>query len=110
MIRMICRSEPDADAKGKAHATGALARLPRKIRRLPESPLIDDADVGREFAIEFVAQPEAGIDVGKPDANQAGRVRLAVDVQLDLRLQDEPLCEQEFVGGLRFGGEDGPRR
>jgi len=105
MIRMICRSEPDADAKGKAHATGALARLPRKIRRLPESPLIDDADVGREFAIEFVAQPEAGIDVGKPDANQAGRVRLAVDIELDLRLQDQPLRDQKIVGSFQLRSE-----
>jgi len=62
---------------------------------------------GFEF---HVAQAEADIDVGEAGADQAGRVRLAVDVQLDLRLQDEPLCEQEFVGGLRFGGEDGPRR
>ena len=107
---MAAFSKPDADAKGEAHVTGALARLPGKIRRLSEFPLIDDADIGREFPVDLITQPQTSIDIRKPIADQAGRVRLAVDVQLDLRLQDEPLCEQEFVGGLRFGGEDGPRR
>src|SRR6516162_3214166 len=98
-------SEPSANAEHEAHVARALARLPRKIRRLSEFSLIDDAEIGGECTAELVAQPEAGIDIGKPGADQAGRVRLAVEVQFDLRLQDKPLREQEVVGGLQLASE-----
>src|SRR5262249_22820567 len=97
--------EPGADAEDEAHVTRALARLPRKIRGLAEFSFVDNADVGRELPAEFVAQSEAGIDVGEAGAGQAGRVRLAVNVELDLRLQDQPLRDQKIVGSFQLGAE-----
>jgi len=79
--------------------------LPDKIRRLAKFPLIDDANVGRELPAEFVAQPQAGIDVGKSGAGQTRRVRFAVNIEFDLRLQDQPLGDQKIVGALELGGE-----
>ena len=104
-VRIAAALKPDPDAEREADVAGALARLPRKIRGLAEFPLIDDADIEREFPAQFVAQAQAGIDVGNAGPDQAGRVRLAVEVELDLRLQDEPLREQKVVGGLQLGGE-----
>ena len=74
-MRMIAASEPGPDAEDEAHVAGALARPPREIRRLAEFPFVDDAEIGREFPADLVAQPEAGIDIGKAGADQAGRDR-----------------------------------
>jgi len=51
------------------------------------------------------AQPEAGIDVGKAGPDHADGVGLAVEIHLDLRLQEEPLGKKEVVGGFELGGE-----
>ena len=69
-------SKPDPDTEGEAHLAGAFAHLPRKTGRLPEFPRVDDADIWVEFPLEFVAESEAGIDVGKAGAGQACGVRL----------------------------------
>src|SRR5215813_4320966 len=98
-------SKPDPDAEREAHAARALARPPRKIGGLAEFSVIDDADIGREFPVELVAQPEPGIDVGEAGADEASRVRLAVEVELDLRLQHQLLREQKVVGGFQLGGQ-----
>ena len=104
-LRIPPPSEPGADAEGEAEVSRALARLPREDRRLPEFSLIDDADIGREFPAELVTQPEARIDVGKPGSDQAGRIRFAVEVELELRLKNQPLSDQNVVRGLELGGE-----
>jgi len=51
------------------------------------------------------AQPEAGIDVGKAGADHAGGIGFTVEIHLDLWLQDEPLREQNIVGGIELGGQ-----
>src|SRR5215470_12295763 len=101
-VRIAPSSEPGANAEDEAQVTRALSGSPRKIRRLPEFPLINNADIGREFPVEFVAQPEAGIDIGKPGADETCGVSLAVNIELDLRLQDEPLRQDKVVGGLQL--------
>ena len=98
-------SEPGANAENEAHITRALTSLPRKIRRLPEFSLIDDPEIGGKCPAQLVTQPEARIDIGKPGADETRGVRLAVNIELDLRLQDEPLCQEKVVGGLQPGGE-----
>ena len=91
--------------KTKRTVAGALAGAPGKIRGLAEFSFVDDAEIGREFSVDLVAQPEAGIDVGKAGADHTDRVGLAVEIDLDLRLQDQPLREQKIVGGFELGGE-----
>src|SRR5207249_5042355 len=78
------RSEPEPKPGDEAHAAGALARAPREIRGLPEFPFVDDAEIGREFSAELVAQAQAGIDIGKAGADLADGIGLAVEVELDL--------------------------
>src|SRR6516225_10172053 len=104
-VRIAAALKPDPDTERDADIAGAFARLPREARRLAEFPLIDDADIGREFPAELVAQAQAGIDVGKTGADQPCRIGLTVDIELHLRLQDEALREQNVVGGLELGGE-----
>src|SRR6516225_4141867 len=99
-VRIVASSKPGANAEDEAHITRALARLPDKIRSLAKFSFVDHTNVRRELPAEFVAQPQAGIDVGEAGAGQAGRVGLAVNVEFDLRLQDQPLGDQEIVGGL----------
>ena len=79
--------------------------MPRKIRRLPEFPLIDDAEIGRKCPAQLVAKPETGIDIGKAGADQTRGVGLAVNIDLDLRLQDESLRQQKVVEGLQLAGK-----
>ena len=71
----------------------------------PEFPLIDDPEIGGKCPAQLVTQPEARIDIGKPGADETRGVRLAVNIELDLRLQDEPLCQEKVVGGLQPRGE-----
>ena len=98
-------SKPDPDTQGEAHLAGAFAHLPRKTGRLPEFPRVDDADIWGEFPLEFVAKPDSCIDIGEPGADQAGWVRLAVDVELDLRLQDQPFSDEKVVGTFQLSGK-----
>ena len=79
--------------------------MPRENRRLPEFPLVDDAEIGRKFPAELVAQPQARIDVRKSGADETCRVGLAVEVELDLWLQDQALREEKVVGGFELGGQ-----
>ena len=55
--------------------------------------------IGREFPADLVTQPQAGIDVGETGADQAAGIGLAVEIHLDLRLQDEALRDEKIVGG-----------
>jgi len=65
----------------------------------------NDAEIGRECTAELVPQPEAGIDIGKSGADETRGVGFAVDIELNLWLQDEPLREEKVVGGLELGGK-----
>src|SRR5205085_7001906 len=59
----------------------------------------------RDKARIFVAQPEARIDIGKSGADEAGGIGLAVKVELDLRLQNQTLRDEQVIRGLELGGE-----
>src|SRR5580693_729250 len=72
---------------------------------LTEIAFVHDTNMGREISAELVAQPEARIDAGKAGADLAGGVGLAVEIDLDLRLQDQPVRNQQIVKGFEFGGE-----
>ena len=52
---------------------GLVAFLPREAGRLPEFALIGDADIGREFPGDLVAQPQTGIDFGETGADSRAR-------------------------------------
>ena len=63
------RSEPDPDAEREAEIDRALARPLCIAGGLAELAFVDDPDIRREISAELVAQPETGIDVGKPGAD-----------------------------------------
>jgi hypothetical protein len=82
VVRMIIpRSEPEPQTGDEAHAAGALARAAREVGALAEFPFVDDAEIGRKFPAELVAQAQAGIDIGEPGADHAGEIGLAVEVE-----------------------------
>ena len=101
---IIPRLEPEPQTGDEAHAAGALARAAREVRGLAEFPFVGDAEIRREFPAELVAQAQAGIDLGEPGADHAGGIGLAIEVDLDLRLQDQPLRQQKVVEGFELGG------
>ena len=101
-------SEPAPDAEDEAHSARALASLPGEIRRSGRISRIGDADIGREFPADLVTQPQAGIDVGKAGADLPAGIGLAVEIQLDLRLQDQPLRDEQIVGGRELAAARWP--
>src|ERR1700727_2477562 len=56
-----------------------------------------DAYVGGKAATEFVAQAQAGFHLGETRTDIALRIVLAIEVQLQLRAEDQPLGEQQVV-------------
>jgi len=56
-----------------------------------ESTVPDEAGIGRETAREFVSQAKFELTVRQAGADAAVRIRFAVAVQFELRLQNEAL-------------------
>src|SRR5262249_48367762 len=98
-------SEPEAQARCKAHLVGRAAGGADEIRRAAKLAVVGHADVRRQLAGDLVAQSQAGIDFGKPAADLARRIVLGIEVHLDLRLQDQPLRDEKVVAAFELGGE-----
>src|SRR5690606_697745 len=76
-----------------------------EIRGAPESARPDVADVGREAAAELVAQAQAEPGVAEALADVVFAVVAAVEVGLQLRLQDQPVGQQQLVLAFEAGGQ-----
>src|SRR5690606_26114409 len=76
-----------------------------EIRGAPESARPDVADVGREAAAELVAQAQAEPGVAEALADVVFAVVAAVEVGLQLRLQDQPVAQQQLVLAFEAGGQ-----
>jgi hypothetical protein len=79
-------SEPSPKAENETHAARVLACTPGKRGGLAELPFVSDADIGGKLAIQLVAKPETGIDLRDPRADEPRGIRLAVKIDLKLRL------------------------
>jgi hypothetical protein len=57
-----------------------------KPGRLAEFSFVSDAEIGREFTGELVAQAKSGIEVGEAGANQSRWIGLAIEIELGFGL------------------------
>jgi len=79
-------SEPSPKAENETHAARVLACTPGKRGGLAELPFVSDADIRGKLSVELVSKPETGVDLRNPRADEPSGVRLAVKVDLKLRL------------------------
>ena len=78
---------------------------PRKAGRVAEFAHVRESNVRSKFVPDFVAQTNAGIDVGEFRSDRKGSIVLAVDVELRLGQQDLFLREQQ-IGGCHGSTSD----
>src|SRR4051812_46948314 len=97
VTKTVRMSEPTPDAQHELQRACALAGLSGHAGGLAEFAGIGDANIGREFPADLVAQPDAGIDVGQSGTHHAARIGLAVDIHFDLWLQDQMLRDHDVV-------------
>src|SRR3972149_1368500 len=90
-------SEPETHAGNPACFGSLLAGGAREIRALAELARPLATNMGPDLARHFKAQPQAGRAIGEAAADIPRLVASAIYVDLDTRLQDELLREQEFV-------------
>src|ERR1700722_1256068 len=70
-----------------------------------ESLVVGEADIGSEFAAEFITDTQASIELGKAGADAAARIVLAVEVELELGLGDQPVGDEKIVRTLDAAGD-----
>src|SRR5687768_17358271 len=90
-------SEPDAQARHEAGVVDVLAVIATEIRGASKSTLTDYADIRSELAGELIAQAQTGLDGAQARTDAAACVVLPVEVELDQRLQDQPIGQQGLV-------------
>ena len=90
--------KPEADARDEPCVVRVMARRASQIGRAAEAALAHQAEVGGDFAPNLVTQAEPELAVGEPRADGACGVGLAVPVELEQRLQDQPIRDQQLVG------------
>src|SRR4051794_18956287 len=100
MIFIDRPSKPGPHAEDEAHIVRTLAIALGKTGGLAELLLENDADIRRKFAGDFIAQAQARIDVGETRSDIARPIGSAVEVKLDLRLQDQPLRDEKVIGAF----------
>ena len=83
----------------------ALAIGTSEVGGVVQRPLPDEADIGREFPRDLVAQPSAQLDVAEAAAELTVGRALGIEVGFDLRGQDEAIGEADLVGALGASAE-----
>ncbi len=91
------RLVPDARAEDQARIVDVAAFLAGERRGLAEGPGVGETDVRGEFAGDLVTQPQTGIDLGQTRADPPGGLALAIEVHLDLGLQNQPVGNEQVV-------------
>src|SRR3546814_18832007 len=84
----------------KVPAPHVFARRSGEVRCVAEPPFIFDANIGCEFANELVTEPKACFDRRQDGPNSDFRDILSGQVELDPRLQDQPLRDALVI--IRF--------
>src|SRR6187402_893437 len=91
--------EPQADTCDQTRVVSITTSGACSVGVVAPEPLVHEPDVGRDFAANLVAKPKRSLAVRQSGALTAARIRLAVPIELDLRLQDQPLSDQQVVVG-----------
>src|SRR3546814_6738541 len=93
--------EPDAQARHETGIVDVIALATAKVRGAAVCALPGHADVRRELAADLVAQAQASLGRAQARADAAAGVVLAVELGLDLPLQDQPVGQQRVVLGFQ---------
>src|SRR5688572_67947 len=96
-------SETQTYARDQTRIVGIVAIGARCIRGRPVFALADEAYIWRDFTPQLVTQAQRDFARRQPWADASRSIRLAVPVQLELRLKDQPLRDQKFVLALEAG-------
>src|SRR3546814_6612435 len=93
--------EPDAQARHETGIVDVIALATAKVCGAAVCALPGHADVRRELAADLVAQAQASLGRAQARADAAAGVVLAVELGLDLPLQDQPVGQQRVVLGFQ---------
>src|SRR5574337_391498 len=101
---MICLpSKPDAETGNELLVEYGLPLGTRVVGGGADTTHPVDTHVRRELAPDLVAQSQAELHIGQPAADAASRIVLAIQVEFQLWLQNQPLREQHLVVGTKAG-------
>ena len=98
-------SEPGANSGKESDPVRFVARRTRHVGGLADLCLVPDADVGREFTANFIAQPQSRLDCRKARSDPQFGHRLARQLHFDTRLEDQPLRDPLVVFRFDPGGQ-----
>ena len=84
-------SKPETDAGKDAGDRRVLAAQAGEVGTVASAPGLLDADIGGEFAADFVAQPRADLDLIEPCADAELANVLRRQIGLDPWLEDQAL-------------------
>src|SRR5688572_26666061 len=91
------QSNPPAQAGDEMPAAGVLAAFPRRVAGAEQLLVPHHARIGRQLPSEFVAHAEADFAGAQAGADAAIRIILARQAELDERLQDQVVGQQQLV-------------
>jgi len=74
-----------------------LARAAGESCCLAERTRIGETDVRGKFTRDLITKPYAAIEIGQSRSNPPSTICLTVEIQFDLRLQDQALSEVQIV-------------
>ena len=97
VFMVIVSLEPSAKADDESRVVAAFKLIATQIGGATESAFVDDADVGRKFAGEFVAQAQAGLAAAQARADSASRVVLSEQVHFHQWLQHPAVRQKQFL-------------
>jgi hypothetical protein len=96
---------PNADPEDKPRIVDNSAFCTYERRRLSKRLVIRKPDIRCEFAADFITQAQASIEVGETRPNTAAGIALAVKVDFELRLENQPVGNQQIVGAFDAPGQ-----
>jgi hypothetical protein len=94
---------PDPDPEDEPWIGDRFCSLTGEGSCTAKRSVVRKADVRGKFTAELVAQTYPRVDIGESRSNSALGILLAVEVHLELRLCDQPLCKQQIIGA-RYSG------
>src|ERR1700761_9384294 len=94
---MYLNSIPGSESYDDPEVRCALSILSGIVCGAAERPTIADSGIRRQFAADFVAQPQSGIDVGQARADMPRRIGRAVKIEFRLGLKNPLLGQQQIV-------------
>lgn len=97
---MRAASEPGAQSSDERDLAGVVTDGVREIGCFAELPIPMHSDIGRKLTADLVAQSKCDLQRRQPRADAIFRIVFAIELELQLRLQDETLSDERIVLAL----------